>query len=174
MKLALVYRGLLHANGSKDEKQQIRRQFHKQLRELWKTAPFSPEPESFYQPVGPFNFVPLIVSSREEIAKVHITMLRPEPPGNIVSQGGDIDNRLKTLFDSLTKPQVGDIPSGDAPGEDENPFFCLLENDNLITEVSVVTDQLFEPCERSFVNLLIQVQIEKIQMIWGHMQILLS
>jgi hypothetical protein len=29
-----------------------------------------------------------------------------------------------------------------APDPEENPFFCLLEDDNLITRVSVTTDRL--------------------------------
>jgi hypothetical protein len=31
-------------------------------------------------------------------------LLWPQPAGAIISQGGDIDNRLKTLFDSLKVP----------------------------------------------------------------------
>jgi hypothetical protein len=31
------------------------------------------------------------------------------------------------------------------PAEDEDPFFCLLEDDSLITKVSIETDMLLEP-----------------------------
>ena len=34
---------------------------------------------------------------------------------------------------------------GLAPGPDEDPFFCLLQNDQLITEVKVTTDRLLTP-----------------------------
>lgn len=41
---------------------------------------------------------------------MEITLLRPEPPGSIVSSG-DIDNRLKTLFDALELAKGTIIPS---------------------------------------------------------------
>ena len=56
---------------------------------------------------------------------------------------GDIDNRLKTLFDALRMPQIGE-KLGD-PQEGEDPFFCLLENDSLITKLTLATDLLLEP-----------------------------
>jgi hypothetical protein len=35
------------------------------------------------------------------VAEIGLTFLCPEPAGQIVAQGGDIDNRIKTLLDSL-------------------------------------------------------------------------
>ena len=52
-------------------------------------------------------------------------------------------NRLKTIFDALCVPrganQLGPFKTPDA---DEDPFFCLLEDDSLITKASVETDTL--------------------------------
>ena len=60
-----------------------------------------------------------------------------------MTQCGDIDNRLKTLFDALRAPKnATEIPKGAVPGPDEDPFFCLLEDDALITAVSVETERL--------------------------------
>ena len=58
------------------------------------------------------------------------------------ADGGDIDNRIKVLFDGLKMPEtVSDL--GGLPLEsDENPFFCLLEDDSLITSVTITTDRL--------------------------------
>ena len=71
--------------------------------------------------------------------------MRDDPPGSIL-RGGDIDNRLKTLFDALKMPReqkkVGDFSEPEA-GED--PFFCLLEDDALITRATVETDTLLAP-----------------------------
>ena len=39
----------------------------------------------------------------------------------------------------------GELPRGDAPGSGDDPFFCLLEDDALITKVSVDTHRLLEP-----------------------------
>ena len=99
-------------------------------------------------------------------------MLRPgSGPGYIVGQGGDIDNRLKTLFDSLRTPRdTQEIPAGDQPGDTETPFFCLLEDDNLIASLSVNTDRLLEPSESSsLVKLMVRVQITKVPKIGSNM-----
>jgi hypothetical protein len=71
--------------------------------------------------------------------------LRRDHPGNLVSYGGDIDNRLKTLFDALRMPNTCDELAGVPPEADEDPFYVLLEDDALITKVSVTTDRLLLP-----------------------------
>lgn len=80
------------------------------------------------------------------VAELDIIMLRPSPPGTIIGHGGDIDNRLKTLFDSLRLPTADEIP----PDKVEDlisaspPFFCLLKDDALITSVAVRTERLLD------------------------------
>lgn len=175
MHFTLVYDGKLKASRDKKHKQEIRRALHRQLVELWKGTPF----ESLRNPgdelckeIGKWRFFPLASSARNELVELSIVMLRPGmDAGHVVTQGGDIDNRLKTLFDSLRMPQdVAELPQQDRPEEGENPFFCLLEDDKLITSVSITTDRLLEPCEsRSHAKLVIQVQIRKIPNIGGNM-----
>jgi hypothetical protein len=96
------------------------------------------------------------------ISELDITFLRPEAPGAIITKGGDIDNRIKTLLDGLRMPKdMTEIPTGDAPTADENPFYCLLEDDTLVTRLNVDADRLLEPVkDRSDVLLLIHVQIK--------------
>jgi hypothetical protein len=49
------------------------------------------------------------------------------------SSHGDIDNRLKTLFDCLTLPDPNQGYEAETPAQDELPYFyCLLEDDRLI------------------------------------------
>lgn len=57
-------------------------------------------------------------------------------------RSGDIDGRLKTLFDALRIPTNLDETGGMGPQDGENPFYCLLEDDKLISEINVSTDQL--------------------------------
>ena len=79
------------------------------------------------------------------VAEVQVMLMRPYPPGQLLTKGGDIDNRLKTLFDALTMPRHANaLPLGAVPGADQTPFFCVLEDDNLVTSVSVRTEQLLE------------------------------
>jgi hypothetical protein len=84
------------------------------------------------------------------LAELDIVMLRPEPSGAIVTGGGDIDNRLKTLLDALRMPgNVDELPDHLGKSEaSENPaqrFLCLLEDDRLVTGISVRTHELLEP-----------------------------
>jgi hypothetical protein len=170
VKFRLFYQGPLRGNGSTSEKQSLRRAFLPQLRSLWQQKPLAdffnevnPDPTkpTLVKSVGLFNCLPLVQQAIELVAAIDIVLLRPEEPGNIITQGGDIDNRLKTLLDSLQMPKPNQIPRGDAPGKDENPFYCLLEDDNLIIGLSVVTDRLLLPVrDQHDVILLMQVNLE--------------
>jgi hypothetical protein len=95
-----------------------------------------------------YRFVPLIGGFFEDVAcSLDILFLRRDAPGNLVKSGGDIDNRIKTLLDGLRMPsdcgQVEKMP----PEDGEDPFYCLLLDDSLITEIRVTTDRLLTPLE---------------------------
>ena len=172
MEFTLFYQGELRSNGDVAHKQEIRRALHPQLRRLWQLDPltgcqshvaYPPNAElSLLEQVANFTFAPLISSKLALAAAIKITMLRPERPGQIIQQSGDIDNRLKTLFDALgVPPHANQIPTGDAPKSDELPFFCLLQDDQLISSVSVDSDRLLshdESVHKSHVVLLIHVK----------------
>lgn len=158
MELTLHYRGPLKANGNSKHKHEIRRQFHTQLKEFWNQAPLSGVKEmlinkeyenpslNILKTVSDFEFAPLVSSKIHMVTHLEIFLLRPEKPGSIIIQSGDIDNRLKTLLDSLKMPDLPNaLPKGITPSEDEKPFFCLLEDDSLVTKVSVETDRLLLP-----------------------------
>jgi hypothetical protein len=74
-----------------------------------------------------------------------ILFLRRDGPGSLIKSGGDIDNRLKVLFDGLRMPQGSEELCGDSPCQDEDPFYCLLEDDKLISKVQVETNWLLTP-----------------------------
>jgi hypothetical protein len=68
-------------------------------------------------------------------------LLSSDLPGGLFTYG-DIDNRLKTIFDALSMPRnVQQVPSGRATEPDGRPF-CLLEDDKLVTRVNVTNDRL--------------------------------
>jgi hypothetical protein len=67
--------------------------------------------------------------------------LRPEED-RFVMKSGDLDGRLKTLFDALRIPNNAGETGNVGPQADETPLFCLLEDDRLISEVRLYTDQL--------------------------------
>lgn len=151
------------------EKQKIRKYLHPQLRRLWEITPGLREAPPPKNPsmrgaeiarlrpedhisglserfrLGKYGFVPLINRKMHTVCKIDVLFLRSDQPGAILS-GGDIDNRLKTLFDGLSMPQnISQLGDFDIPEADESPFHCLLEDDSLITGASVETDTLLQP-----------------------------
>lgn len=90
-----------------------------------------------------FHFLPLVTKRVVLRCNVDILFLRAEEK-NYVLQGGDIDGRLKTLFDSLRMiREAQELPPDHRPPEEsEDPFFVLLEDDQLISEVRVNANQL--------------------------------
>jgi hypothetical protein len=166
MDFRLTYEGRLFANNEENElkraphKHVIRKIFHKQLKKLWYHHPVLKERTELRHYTGGgktmleveadkfkehgYSFVPLVTKENHLICQVEILMLRPGEPGSVIS-AGDIDNRIKTLFDALRKPNsLGEL-AGASPAPDEIPFFCLLEDDSLITHASIETDTLLEP-----------------------------
>lgn len=189
MEFRLIYQGPLRANGSPTDKQGVRRAFHPQLQELWNQLPLrelaqppknflnpnpSPSQISLVHPTGSFQFVPLVSECLNLVAQLEIVLLRPEQPGSIVTRGGDIDNRLKTLLDALRMPKTAsELPPGDTPQAGETLFFCLLEDDALVTGISIITDRLLDPsCDPAEVRLLIHVRVRGTRVSYNNLGII--
>jgi hypothetical protein len=95
---------------------------------------------------GGFRFLPLVNSYFGETCRLDILFLRCDIPGNLIQHGGDIDNRLKVLFDALRMPlNVAELAGAVPTADDADPFYCLLQDDKLVTEFSVMTDRLLTP-----------------------------
>lgn len=94
-----------------------------------------------------YKFVPLVSNHLKLSCGLEILFLRRDMPSiPLIRSGGDIDNRMKVLFDALRIPEGCDEIGKAAKEPDEDPyFFCLLEDDSLITDVSVTTDTLLTP-----------------------------
>jgi hypothetical protein len=88
---------------------------------------------------GGHNCIPLVRNSLWLTCSLDILFLRKEGPGALISRGGDLDNRIKTLFDGLRMPTPDE---GRAEKADIDPLFCLLEDDALITDLVIRTDRL--------------------------------
>ena len=84
-----------------------------------------------------YKYVPLVTEESHLYCSIKILLLRPDPPGCLI-RSGDIDNRLKTIFDSLRMPtSKAELGGHEIATEDEKPFFCLLEDDRLVTNIEV-------------------------------------
>jgi hypothetical protein len=193
MEFRLIYQGRLRSErsecgsstgpkGRAEDKQQLRKHFHPQLRELWKQHPdlrsqasafcylsnrgqegkklvfvddrlasagnvqrYIDHLASNYQRCNG-RFVPLVSEVGGFTCALDILFLRRDNPGSLVHDGGDIDNRIKVLLDGLRMPKTTQELGGlTIDPADEDPFFCLLEDDSLLTRLSVTTDRLLSP-----------------------------
>jgi hypothetical protein len=91
--------------------------------------------------INGYHFKPLIRQSMALVCDLDILFLRKEEPGSLVLPGGDLDNRIKTLFDGLRIPKADELRFNS--GGLDDPFYCLLEDDSLITDFRARTSQLF-------------------------------
>lgn len=107
--------------------------------------------------IGAREFLPLVRNSLALQCGLRIIFLRKENPGRIY-QGGDLDNRLKTLFDALSMPNSDQIPSDPAI---DNPIYCVIENDSMIQKIDVDTQRLLSRpgSTQHEVNLIIEVDV---------------
>ncbi len=110
---------------------------------------------------GGRTFFPLVRQSFALSCALNILFLRKEEPGRVVYQGGDLDNRLKNLFDALAVPreeQIRDSTLGD-------PIYCLLEDDALIMHCNIKTQRLLSKPDASKhdVHLVVEVDVRVTQ-----------
>jgi hypothetical protein len=120
---------------------------------------------SKYQRNG-YRFVPLVREDISILCSLDILFLRRDFPLGVIS-AGDLDNRVKTLIDALRIPKnANELRGNETPAEGEDPFFCLLEDDDLVTALRVETDMLLDPpknegtdAARSEVKLVISVEL---------------
>jgi hypothetical protein len=163
VEFTLTYDGSLPTNGRPAQKHAIRSMLHPQLKELWRYRPllqFEDNAGPNLATVGGYDFCTVVHPRWGFQAKLDILMLRPEPVGGIVGTGGDIDNRLKTLFDALTRPtHAQDIPANWTPTVEETPLHCLLDDDSLIAGFSINVDRLLAAPTSTHVKLFVKVQV---------------
>ena len=188
MRFTLTYHGPLRGSGggTAAHKHEVRRALHPQLSELWTHEPLqhkvpdwlAAEPPSdasdatALREVGGHLFAVLVQAPLKLVVELDILLLRPEDPGSIV-QRADIDNRLKTLFDALRRPEVAqEIPTDWIPTAQERPLHCLLDDDRLITRVNVDTDRLLAPRCPEDVDLTIRVQLRALSPTWASVMLI--
>jgi len=150
MEFCLFYEGKLKSRDNAHGKHQIRQYLHGQMRSLCNSVRFQ---DSFRQDEsgitgihgknmfvehGDKKFWFLISEHACAVVDLSITLLVPHDVGKIVQNGGDLDNRIKTLFDALRVPAVqSEIPSSDTFQYGTEGMYCLLQDDKLIDRIAI-------------------------------------
>jgi hypothetical protein len=167
----LLYEGELFASANKNShashKHAIRKLLHPQLRRQWQlhkglrqfavrhSMPRATTTQYVEQervddglvelgkqrPLAMFQFVPMMTKEHALRCSLDILLLRAEEP-QFIMQRGDLDGQVKTIFDALAMPLSIEQTGNSTPDPDETPFFCLMEDDRLISEMHVTGDQL--------------------------------
>lgn len=193
MDFTLRYRGSLPPFTAREkrveEKHAIRTVFRRQLGELWKLEPtlsywlklrlpeatlerkalvIRPAPNQAdwlneWCRVGSYRFVPMATRHNRLACRLAIKFLRYGHPGDLVDNAGDLDNRLKVLLDALRMPHnESELPPPQGPPDDDY-FYCLMEDDRLITSLTVESDRLLEPAaggDESLVDIWLGVTVK--------------
>jgi hypothetical protein len=135
--------------------------FHPQIKALWRYKPLADFTHWLREtaPVGELAilersndalFAPLVTKRNDLACELSVTLLRQQAAGQLLGEGGDIDNRLKTLFDSLRMPNPAEAKQAEIQTGADDPIHCLLQDDSLVTKVSVETDRLLRPGSDQF------------------------
>ena len=175
MEFRLIYEGPLHGQGARSpHKWEIRRALHPQLQRLWQEHPLRDAADtllahppsagkvSVIVEKGGLLFAPLVTQRLNLYVELSVLLFRQQPRGTLITDGGDIDNRLKTLLDGLRVPHGSMEGRTELPPQpDPTPFFCLLEDDSLVTKVAVESEQLLRPAKPDEVVAIISVHVKK-------------
>lgn len=174
MEFYLHFNGSLPSNPDNASvvKNTIRQQIHPQMRELWRKEQIlksvsssvrtykSLHGDSYISGLqfhaehfqrGPYKFVPLVCGDLGNVCQLDILFFRREDNRALIVKsqdqyGGDLDNRLKIFFDGLKAPdinQANQLEGLSLPAEE--PVFCLVADDSLITKFQIDSSYLLEP-----------------------------
>jgi hypothetical protein len=163
LKFTLYYRGPIGSN-KLEHKHAIRRVFHEQLKELWEQhrgLAFLSDPSHRHRHKkepqissnnlygSAYNWLYLIGEAHGISCSLDITFLRRGSPGRIIRHGGDLDNKLKTLIDALKVPTHMEEHPKTPAKDDENPYFCVMQDDQYIDSIKIKSGRLLAPSASS-------------------------
>jgi|ERR1700687_753575 len=174
MQFRLLYEGPIQsrANIKIGQIHKIRMALHPQIKALWEYKPLSDQKHYLREECPPGDiailerandvlFAPLVTQNNNMACEIDITLLRQQAPGQLLGEGGDLDDRMKTLFDALRKPSTQEAQQAQIdPLPNNEPIHCLLQDDSLVLKVAVETDRLLRPASDPYdLVAIIQVRV---------------
>jgi hypothetical protein len=179
MEFCLHYTGKLKSSDNAAGKHRIRIALHEQIERLCRETGFQAAFEDDWKETRREGESPQYVEydakrfwflgseSLKTVVDLDITMLVPYEVGAIVKNGGDLDNRIKTLFDALRAPAVAaEIPTNDS-FDYKNGMYCLLQDDKLINKVAIQAFRDFSPVDSDCVRCTIKVTTKITRLLWA-------
>jgi len=134
--------------------------FDKQLQKLWETNQYlktgktsGPELDGYVETnlpqfqaentiVDGKTFQPLARKNLHLNCRLSFLVMRQDKTSGFFTKG-DIDNKVKFLVDCLRVPSAEQLKKGDW-NRLPNPCHVVLEDDNMITQINVESDQLLD------------------------------
>ena len=187
MQFRLLFEGAIppRQQSSLAEIHKIRSALAPQMEALWSFPPLAvelwkwlkhPEPThpdyALLEQRGSAVFAPLISKRNDLQCELDITFLRQQAAGQLIGDGGDIDNRVKTLLDALWVPPPAQANFFSDTGP-SRPIFCVLQDDSLVTKLSVETDRLLRPSNSKHdLVAVIQVAVKAARVTYGTLGLL--
>lgn len=127
------------------------------------TVRTTPDGVHGYHEVRGIRFVPLVTRWRYLRCELSVRLHRYEGDlhkGGVLYHGGDLDNKAKALIDGLRMPMgARDLPANAA--HHRPVFYCVLEDDRLVTKISLESRNRLgpRPRGRAATNLDVDVDI---------------
>lgn len=189
MKFRCLYEGQIppRQRARIDDIHAIRMALDPQLRALWKFPALSisapkllqykvendPTSIGLAETRGSCPFIPIVSKKIDLQCSLDITFLRQQAPGQLIGDGGDIDNRIKTLLDALSVPPPSQYEFfSKVTMEPGQAIFCLLQDDSFVTKLTVETDRLLRPTPNEYdLVALIQVSVTASQLTYANLGI---
>jgi hypothetical protein len=179
MQFCLHYTGRLKSRDNASGKHAIRAYLHPQIAALFKTPALSQfvgrsrmpdELAEFSRVVGGKTFHFVVGQAFHVVASLNIIVLLPGASGHLLTNGGDIDNRIKTLLDALRTPAAStELPRPDSFDYSDGGMCCLLENDNLVDRLTIQVHRDLAPVDKHSVRCLVEVSTRVTQTVWKNL-----
>jgi hypothetical protein len=111
------------------------------------------------QPIvcGGYNFLPLVRPELSTVCGMSIKFLVNHEVCSLVTQAGDLDNRIKTLLDALRVPKDNEF-NGNVPADD--PLPCLLHNDAMVVDLCVSVERWFSRAAKTEKDAQVHIDVE--------------
>lgn len=148
MDYKFFYRGNIPSNGNSKQKGNIREILNPQIKKVWDVEAYktllnkrksSNKFDSMCVTTSGAKYLPLISSETKLYCHLEIEYYTKNEM-RFVFADGDIDNRVKTLFDGLRAPSS---PQEKTYENNNDIYYTMLEDDKLIKGLSIKSYQIF-------------------------------